>query len=173
MNTLRDSRGRLCIFFLSILITACSSGITGTFLNNQGYYAPLTDSVRQQADDGYIQIDSSHAGNPLIQTVMVKLEPSFSQKVRITKESGVFPWCIALLVIAWGLIIFGIVYSSHAGKFMGAVVWIFILAIALHFGAFALIDWAHTKEISMSKMQYDFLQHEGQLTQYIDQLLFQ
>jgi hypothetical protein len=163
------------LVFLLILFSSCSGiSIKSTYPDNQGYFAPLTDSVRQQAKDGYIQIDSSHAGNPLIQTVMVTVQPSFSQKVEITKQSGVFIWAIILAVVALALILVGIIHSSSGGKFTSVTVWVFVLAIAMVIGAYALIDWAHVKEIAMSKMQYDFLKSQpgDQLKQYVDQLLF-
>jgi hypothetical protein len=164
------------VFLLAILFSACQGGLTGDpFLDNQGRNLPLTDSIRQLAADGYIHIDSSHAGNPLIQTVMVRVSPSFSQKVAITKHTRVFGWAVALVIVAWLLIGFGIWYSSNAGKFTGAAAWIFVLAIVLHFSAFSLVDSAHTKEIAMPKMQYDFLKSQpgDQLKQYVDQILFQ
>lgn len=176
MSLLKDSRGRLLIFILAVLFSACQGGLTGDpYLDNQGNNLKLTDSIRQLAADGYVQIDSSMAGNPLVQTVMVRISPSFSQKVAITKHTGVFGWAVALVAIAWLLIGYGIWYSSNGGRFTGEMVWVFLLAIVLHVAAFSLINWAATKEVPMSKMQYDFLKSQpgDQLKQYIDQHLYE
>ena len=92
--------------------------------------------------------------------------------MEITKKTGVFGWAIALVVLAGIVIIVAIIYSNGAGKWRESIVAAGVAAIVLCGGAFALIDWAHTKESPIPKATYDSLmQTKDGLKPYWDENL--
>jgi len=158
------------------LFSSCSNEISikQTYLSNQGYNRPLTDSIRELAKNGYVHIDSTIDGNPLIQTVLVKVEPTFSQKYKIAQHDHTIIWFYILVGLSAGFILYGIIYSSNGGRVDYVAAVLFCVAILILAGAYATINWASTKEIEMSKMLFDFLKNSpgDQLKQYVDKNLF-
>lgn len=157
------------LFIIVVLFSSCTSGITGTFLDNQGQFMPVNDSLRALEKAGYIHIETAHAGNPLIQTVMLKYEPTFSQKLKIAKHDHTLTIAILLVIIALVIVIWAIIYSNGAGKFRGAITVAGCSAILLCCGAAGLINWAHMKEMSISKQAYDKMQADGTFDKWVDE----
>lgn len=142
-----------------LLLASCKpygDNITQTYTSQQCSMRPLDPATLDSAKNGYVAIDSGHAGNPSICAVLYKIEPSFLQKWELSKKNGARTWCFIFLAAAIALIGFGIKYSSGGGKPiipLGA----FVLAIIFLCCSAGVIDWAHTKEAAIPKATYDSL----------------
>lgn len=145
MSLLKDSRGRLLIFILAILFSACSGGIDSTYTQLQDHTSPVYDSAGKQVSNIY-KLDT-----------MLTLSPSFSQKIRITKHIGVFGWAMGLVFLAWVIIVIAIIYSNGGGRWKGAILVGALAWLVLHAAAFSLVDSAHTKQSAIKKTTYDSL----------------
>jgi hypothetical protein len=175
MSLLKDSRGRLLIFILAILFSACQGGLVGNpYPDNQGRFLQITDSLRDLAKAGYITIDSSHAGNALIETMMVRVEPSYKQKCRIGWHNGTLTLFWILAAIGVALIIIGILYGNAGGRIKALPIVLHFTAVVIFVFAVWSIDFMHTKEYPIPKAQYDELSKTPDgVHNYIDQHLYE
>jgi len=149
-------------FLLPILFLSCGPKVTQQYLSQQFHWFPVKDSTGQIIK------------NVPVYDTMLKMEPGFSQKVSIARHDGTLKWAIILVLIAIGLIVWGIIYSSGAGKFMGLPVVAFCTAILLCCGAAATINWGATKEVEIPKVLHDsLLNTPNGLKPFWDQHLFQ
>jgi hypothetical protein len=146
------------VFVLAILFSACGLTVTQQYLSQQGHWQPVRDSA------GKI------VANEMAYDTLLKIEPGFSQKVTIAKHDGTGIVAVLLLILAIGLIVYGIRYGNNAGKWTGLPVILFCAAILVCCGAFATINWAATKEVEIPKVLYDSLQHTPDgVEKYVDQ----
>lgn len=156
-----------------LLLSSCQqygSEIKGTYAGtgNDCVFAPLDSTWRASAAKGWVAIDSSHAGNPMMCTVWVKVDPTWRQKWQIASANGSATVAYILWAIALIAIVFGVIMGNKGGS-APVVVGSFLLAIVLCWFAFSSIDWAITKEAAMPKSMYDnLMQTDGSLKGYWD-----
>jgi hypothetical protein len=115
---------------------------------------PLDAATIDSALQGYVSIDSSHAGNPSICQTKVKLQTSWPQKWDIARHDGSIAWVYVLWPAGLLLLCFSF-YSSIKKATIVRVVLTACLGIASFAGGAAAVDWATTKEVELSKAQYD------------------
>lgn len=163
----------LWVFVLAVLFASCQGGIVGNpYLDNQGDYLPVNDSVRSLEKAGYVHVDSSVAGNPLIQKVMVTVKPSFRQKYRISKANHTLTVFYVFSTLCILLIIGAIITGINPGKAKALPIILSFASIPAWLVAAASVDWAHEKENAMPLMKYDSLNKTpGALDAYWDENL--
>ena len=162
MSLLKDSRGRLLIFILAILFSACQGGITQRYIDQQGHWMPVYDSA------GKI------IGNTLAYDSLYKYEPGFGRKFKISAHNGTLTSFWVLLSIAVILIVIGILYGNSGGKMKALPIVLHLLSIPVAGAGVASIEWGHTKEFEIPKTVYDSAQsHSGGIDAYIDQHLYE
>lgn len=150
------------VFILAIVFSSCDAKVTQQYLSQQGHWEPVKDSTGK--------ITSNH----LVYDTLLKVDPSFSQKVTIAKHDGTGIIAIILLLLAVGLIAYGIRYANNAGKWAGLPAVLFCAAIFSCAGAAATINWAGTKEVGIPKVLYDSLRNTADgLKNYLDQRISQ
>lgn len=156
-----------------LLLSSCQqygSAIKGTYTSTGSdcVFAPLDSTWRASAAKGWVAIDSSHAGNPMMCTVWVKVDPTWRQKWQIAHANGSATTAYILWILAFAAIVFGVIMGNKGGS-APVVVGSFLLAIVFCWFAFSSIDWAITKEAAMPKSMYDnLMQTDGSLEGYWD-----
>lgn len=166
-----------CLYLLFpalLLLASCQqygNSVVSTYNSQLCLYRPIDAATLDSAAKGWVDIDSNHAGNPSVCAVLVKVEPSWSQKWEIAKANG--SAVVAYILFAAAIISIGVgIYFGNKGGSIPLVVGSFVLAIVLCWFAASSIDWAITKEAELPKALYDSLMSkDGNLKAFWDQNL--
>lgn len=162
----------LVFVLLAFLFSSCQKygdSISAPFTSQQCPFRVLDQATRDSAAKGWVVIDSSHAGNPSICGVKYVIQPSWLQRYSIAKRNGTIFWFYVFLSVGIGLIIFGIkIGNNPSSKQKALPIALFIAAVLVLAAAAAVVEWAHTKEVEISKAVYD----AGDLKTFWDENLY-
>jgi hypothetical protein len=168
---------KLLIFLLPMaLLASCSeydTSIHGVDSHTQCAFRPLDQAIRDSAAKGWVSIDSSHAGNPLVCRVDVKVWASWRQKWAIARHNGSEGPAIAIWFIGFLCICFSFYQGVWGKQTALLVVGPAVLGIALGWLGAAQVDWSFTKEAMIPKWLYDQLMaSDGNLAKFWAENLF-
>jgi hypothetical protein len=104
------------IIIILVLSSSCTpnynSPITGRLIAQQGHYVIMNDSVRNLLALGFVHLDSSHAGNPMVYDSVYRLQMTSYQKWK-SNHKGYLIAAVLVAIIGFGSYI---VITSSGGS---------------------------------------------------------